>query len=281
MSTKILSSTELPSLQPATALWQRYHPEAAPYRFQAGSLAEAQEWQRAVRPRLAAQLGFQDLPRTDLAPQTIEVVDKGDYTREKVLLQTSQHISLSAYLLVPKAGVPPFPAVIAFHGHGYGVKDIVGLWEDGSERQQPDGYHKDFAVALCRRGFAVAAPEISCFGERQNDYRYLQTPLGSPIPTTCDHTAMLALYLGGTVLGLRVFDGMRLVDYLQTRSEFDTTCLGAMGISGGGMHLPRQHPGHGSLPLQFRPRFMAVWRNVRPGRIDRAAPLAGASRHLR
>lgn len=47
---------------------------------------------------------------------------------------------------------------------------------------------------------------------------------------------MLAFHLGISVVGLRVHDGMRLVDYLQTRTEFDTNRLGAMGISGGGMH---------------------------------------------
>lgn len=64
--------------------------------------------------------------------------------------------------------------MLAFHGHGYGVKDIVGLWEDGSERFTPDGYHKDFALELCRRGFAVAAPEIACFGEKQTDFSTLK-----------------------------------------------------------------------------------------------------------
>lgn len=47
---------------------------------------------------------------------------------------------------------------------------------------------------------------------------------------------MLAFHLGSSVVGLRVYDGMRLVDCLETRPELDTRHLGAMGISGGGMH---------------------------------------------
>ncbi len=47
---------------------------------------------------------------------------------------------------------------------------------------------------------------------------------------------MLAFHLGTSVVGMRVHDGMRLVDYLETRPELDTKRLGAMGISGGGMH---------------------------------------------
>jgi dienelactone hydrolase len=125
---------------------------------------------------------------------------------------------------------------LAFHGHGYGVKDIVGLWEDGEERREPDGYHKDFAVALCRRGFAVAAPEISCFGERQTDFSYLDSRLGQGAPSTCAHTAALAFHLGGSPVGMRVRDARRVVDYLATRRELDTSRLAAMGISGGGLH---------------------------------------------
>ena len=38
------------------------------------------------------------------------------------------------------------------------------------------------------------------------------------------------------MMGLRVWDGMRAVDYLATRPEADSARLGAMGISGGGAH---------------------------------------------
>ena len=92
----------------------------------------------------------------------VEEIDKGDYVRQKIILRTGPYSLMPMYLLLPKHGDGPLPVVLAFHGHGYGVKDIVGLWEDGRERNTPDGYHKDFAVDLCRAGFAVAAPEISC-----------------------------------------------------------------------------------------------------------------------
>ena len=224
------------SLQPATALWSLYHPERAPKRFRARTLRAAREWQRATRKALRKTLGFTRLPAAPFSLRRLERVDKGDYVREKIVIQTARNIAMPVYVLLPKNGPRPLPVVIAWHGHGYGVKDIVGLWEDGSERDTPDGYHADFGVALCRRGFAVAAPEISCFGERQTDFSCLEHDLGSPRPSTCHHTATLAFHLGGSAIGLRVHDGMRLVDYLETRKELDTRRLGAMGISGGGMH---------------------------------------------
>jgi len=232
----MLDYRELNKLQPAYGLWKLYAPEEAPYRFRAKTQAEAEEWQAQTRKALEKTLGFQSLPPADLSPEKIETVDKGDYVREKILLQTSKYTLMPVYVLTPKEGARPLPVVVAFHGHGYGVKDIVGLWEDGEGRSVPSGYHKDFAVALCRRGFAVAAPEISCFGERQTDFSHLNTTIGNRAPDTCDHTAKLAFHLGGSALGLRVYDGKRLVDYLETREDIDVSRLGAMGISGGGMH---------------------------------------------
>ena len=47
---------------------------------------------------------------------------------------------------------------------------------------------------------------------------------------------MLAFHLGMSVVGLRVRDGRCLIDYLETRADMNAKSLGAMGISGGGMH---------------------------------------------
>lgn len=234
MPSKLLDPAQQPALQPAHGLWQQYNPADAPYAFRARTREEAEHWQVETRAALADTLGFQIGAPVHLNVQVIERVDRGDFVREKILLHTAPGVEMPVYLLLPKGSDGLLPTVLAFAGHGYGAKDIVGLWEDGSERENPDGYHADFAIALCRRGFAVAAPEIACFGERQTDFSYLTT--GQSAPTSCAHAAMLALHLGGSVAGMRVRDGRRLVDYLETRPECDTARLGAMGISGGGMH---------------------------------------------
>lgn len=236
MRTKIFNSKLEKRLQPVNELWRQYNPEGARYAFRAKNVQEAKSWQRMTRKALARVIGLDRLTTTDPLSRRVERIDKGDYWREKILLRTTTHTLMPVYLLIPKEsdGVPPL--VIAFHGHGYGVKDIVGLWENGEERDIPSGYHKDFAVALCRSGFVVAAPEISCFGERQTDFSYLEDSIGGPAPTSCTHAAMLSFHLGMSVVGLRVHDGMRVLDYLETRTDIDTSRIGAMGISGGGMH---------------------------------------------
>ena len=216
-------------LEPNSFFWPRYQPAAAPFAFHAASPAAARHWRTRTRRALAATIGWQEAARGPVRAKLVERVDRGDHLREKFILRVTPTTDLPVYLLLPK-GVARPPVVLAYHGHGYGVKDAVGLWEDGSERTTPDGYHRDFAVALCQRGFAVAAPEIACFGERLNHH-------ANPglAPTSCHHSATLAMHLGGTVLGLRVLEARRLVDWLGGRRDLDAGRLGAMGISGGGM----------------------------------------------
>lgn len=234
MSTIRLTAQQIPTLQPTLEL-QALAQHAARYPFTAMTTAEAEAWQPVCRTALADTLGFLDTPRVHPAPHIIEETDRGDLIRRKVVISTAAQARMPVYLLIPK-GVPgPLPVVIAYAGHGYGVSDIVGLWEDGEERLSEDGYHKDFGIALCRRGFLVAAPELAGFGERQTDYGYLNRELGQPLPTTCHNAATYAFMLGKSLVGMRVRDGMRLVDYLSTLELADTQRLGVMGISGGGM----------------------------------------------
>ncbi len=234
MSTVRLSASQQPALQPTTEL-HALAAATARHPFVATDRAAARAWQAICRPTLAKTLGFLDTPVVDPAAAVLEEVDRGDHIRRKVLITTAPNAQMPLYLLIPKQGRGPFPVAVAYAGHGYGVYDIVGLWNDGTERQEPEGYHADFGVALCRRGFLVAAPEIAGFGERQTDYRYLNTELGQPLPTTCHNAATYAFMLGKSLVGMRVRDGMRLIDYLATVPEADSTRLGAMGISGGGM----------------------------------------------
>ena len=203
--------------------------------FAAKTAEEARAWQKRTRQAVAECLGFLDTPKVAPKPREIEAVDRGSYVRHKLVIRTSEESELPLYLLIPKKlKRQRTPVVLALHGHGYGVKDIVGLWEDGSERKTVDGYHRDFACGLAERGFIVAAPEISCFGERQMpdaaDFRAVG------LNPTCYKVATYTMMLGKSAAGLRVMDGMRIVDYLQSRRDVDGGNIGVMGISGGGMH---------------------------------------------
>ena len=145
-------------LQPSTALWRLRRPDKAPHRFDATDAASARAWQTRTRLALAQRIGLSKIPAAAPRARVIDEVDKGDYVRQKILLRTGPDTLMPVYMLLPRQAPGPLPVVLAFHGHGYGAKDIVGLWEDGQERNSPDGYHKDFGVALCLSLIHISEP---------------------------------------------------------------------------------------------------------------------------
>ncbi|CAI8029066.1 hypothetical protein GBAR_LOCUS16533 [Geodia barretti] len=126
--------------------------------FEATAADAAREWQAHARRVLTGHLGFLERPVPPVEAEVEQTVDRGSYVRERVVLRTWPDATMPVYVLVPKGLTGPAPCVLALHGHGYGVRDIVGLWEDGSERWEPDGYHKDFGCALAERGFVSRRP---------------------------------------------------------------------------------------------------------------------------
>ena len=91
MASKVLDNRTLKRLQPATSLWKQYDPAAAPRAFKAEDPAQARRWQRTTRRALAKHLGIEAGDETDLAPRKVEEIDKGDYTRQKIILRTGPH----------------------------------------------------------------------------------------------------------------------------------------------------------------------------------------------
>ncbi|WP_243767097.1 dienelactone hydrolase family protein [Paenibacillus agricola] len=175
--------------------------------------------------------GAGDQPLLD--PVVLESTDLGDVIRERVEYSTVDGLRVPAYVLLPKErGKLPLPAVLAWHGHGYGSRQVVGLLPDGSEDQGEPGIHRHFALELCRRGLVVIAPEIVGFGDRKLDWDIAQNP---DTPNSCFPIAAALLMAGKTIAGLRAHEAIRAADYLAQRAEVDASRIGCMGLSGGGM----------------------------------------------
>ncbi|HEY3330834.1 MAG TPA: alpha/beta hydrolase family protein [Capsulimonadaceae bacterium] len=181
-------------------------------------------WQAAVRTRFAAILGgFPPTPSPLHARSLAEpVIVGGAYRREEIAFESREGLPVFAYFLTPLSGPGPFPCMVCFHGHGYGVNAVVGLDEAGAPLPEPD-YHHSFAVQAVERGYAVLAIEILGFGRRIWG-------------TNCQIPSGAALMLGQTMAGWRAYDGMRAIDYALTRPEVDGNRIAAMGISGGGLN---------------------------------------------
>ncbi|HHV80380.1 TPA: acetylxylan esterase [bacterium] len=216
-------------LRPVESFLALYDEERV-YEFKAQTVEEWKVWRESLKEKLIELLGgFTD--RIPLEPEVLERKEFKDYTRERVIFNSAPKVSVVGYLLIPKETRLPAPGVIALHGHGYGKDDIVGIWEDGTERSIPDGYQKDFGISLVKSGLVTFAIEQSCFGERREPEDIERDKYQS----SCRKVSFWAMLLGKTVLGMRVWDIMRAIDYLETREEVNRNSIGVMGISGGGM----------------------------------------------
>jgi len=219
-------SRQFDTLDFSLDLYRKNQPQMA---FAARSLGAARAWQRRLRRKLVQLLGGFPQP-VPLRPRVVERKRFEGYTRETVLFQSRENLTAFAYFLLPDGFQAPGPAVVCFPGHGRGVDDIVGIKEDGTMRSEWGEYQADFALQCVHHGYATLAVEQVGFGHRRDE----RARKNGPGASSCQPASGAALLLGQTMIGWRVYDGMRAVDYLQTRSEVDPKRIAAMGISGGG-----------------------------------------------
>ena len=208
----------------------RYAAAPRRLRFNARTRSEAEAWQKRLRAKLTELVGGFPASRAPLRPAVLDTRSFPGYTREKIVFDSQPGVSVLAYLLLPEKARRPAAVMICVPGHGRGVDDIVGIDEKGNERTDKTGYQHDFAIQVAEAGIAALAIEPMGFGCRRDPVNARQG-LGRK---ACDPVAGGALLVGQTMIGWRVWDIMRTVDYIATRSELDQNRMGCMGISGGG-----------------------------------------------
>src|SRR5438128_4433354 len=199
-------------------------------RFQARTRSDADAWQKTLRSKLIELVGGFPADRQPLRPITVETRSFPGYSREKVVFDSRPGVSVLAYLLLPEKARRPAATMICVPGHGRGVDDIVGIDDKGRERTDKAGYQHDFAIQVAEAGMAAVAIEPMAFGCRRDPINARQ----GLSRKACDPVAGGALMVGQTMIGWRVWDVMRTIDYIAARRDLDANRVGCMGISGGG-----------------------------------------------
>jgi dienelactone hydrolase len=224
------SKIDMGTFDPVAWTKMRYKQMPMRLTFQAKTKLEAVAWQRKLRAKLAELVGGFPAQRVPLAPQTLEVREFPKYRREKFVITTQEGMGLLGYLLTPTGKTGPHPAMICVPGHGRGVDDLVAIDDKGNDRTTKPHYQYDYAVQAVEHGMAAVAIEPIAFGCRR-DARTKSKGLGT---SACQPTAGAALLFGQTMIGWRVYDVMRVCDWIETRKELNAKRIGLMGISGGG-----------------------------------------------
>ena len=175
-------------------------------------------WQKQRREFFVWQLG--GFPqRTPLNGQVVGALEGDGYTIEKVIYESRPRHHVTASLYLP-AGKPPFPAVLVACGH--------------SRTAKASDYNQKMCILLARHGIAAFCYDPIGQGERSQ----ILTADGKPkhSGTTTEHflVGVGSILVGANTAQYRVWDGMRAIDYLETRDDIDARRIGATGCSGGG-----------------------------------------------
>ncbi len=228
--TGVTSGLEDRTFDPVAYALDRYASAPRRLRFQARTRRGAELWQKTLKSKLTELIGGFPAARQPLRPISLETRTFRGYSREKIVFDSGPGASVLAYLLLPEQAQRPAPVMICIPGHGRGVDDIVGIDDQGRERTDKAGYQHDFAIQVAEAGIAAVAIEPMGFGCRRDPINARQ----GLSRKACDPVAGGALLVGQTMIGWRVWDVMRTLDYIETRSELDRSRVGCMGISGGG-----------------------------------------------
>jgi hypothetical protein len=174
-------------------------------------------WQQRLRRVLLEALG--DFPeKTPLSAEVTGRIACDGYAIEKVIFESRPGLFVTGLLYLPEAK-PPYPAALVPCGHSKNGKAY-------------DAYQRA-PILLARNGIAAFCFDPIGQGERSQ----VLDEAGQPMQGgTVEHTLVGtgSILLGRNVAADMVWDGIRAIDYLQSRQDIDGSRIGCTGTSGGG-----------------------------------------------
>jgi predicted dienelactone hydrolase len=172
-------------------------------RYTPRSADQAMAWQNELRAKLFEALKLGDLAARSARPDAVAQVlssagsEGGKYVRREIEFAATPGRRIRAVLTLPQGAPGPFPAVVCIHGHG------------GNRQSTYDGtsIYKGFATALAEKGFVTIATDVG-------QHAVVEPNRG--------------------LMGERLLDLIRCVDYLEALPEVDAKRIGCAGLSLGG-----------------------------------------------
>ena len=162
---------------------------------------EAIRWQTELRTEFARLLNISDLISgqkiPELAAMEISSEEKGNYLLREMEINSTPGRRIKVIVTVPLNSKKPAPAVICIAGHGGKIRSV----HDGT------GIYKGFAAELASLGFVTITTVVS----QHEIYEK-----------------------GRTLMGERLWDLMRCIDYLESLPQVDKSRIGCAGLSLGG-----------------------------------------------
>ncbi|WP_372947156.1 alpha/beta hydrolase [Mariniphaga sp.] len=185
-------------------------------------LQSAEDWkthQKKIKTALCGSL--EKFEKTPLNAQTTGILERENCTVEKVLFESHPGFYVTAGLFLPRKRQNPAPAVIYACGH--------------TELGFRSEIYQHVILNLVEKGFIVLAFDPLGQGERLQ-YPDSETGKSKVGGSTKEHSfaGVQTLLTGTSLTDYFIWDGIRVLDYLETRPEVDMKRIGMTGRSGGG-----------------------------------------------
>jgi hypothetical protein len=177
------------------------------------SADEAKAWQNDVRARLLTRLKLDDLLREKktipLEPQQLSSTNKAVYQVEEIEINSTPGRRMRIIVTIPLSRNGPRPAVVCIGGHG---SDLYSPYDANTVAKDPtktkaELIYRGFGTVLAATGYVTISTTVS-----QHDVRET----------------------GRLLMGERLWDLMRCVDYLESLPQVDKARIGCAGLSLGG-----------------------------------------------
>jgi cephalosporin-C deacetylase-like acetyl esterase len=198
------------------AMFQQYlvSRAAAVTRKNLADVSTIEDWKKRrpiVRRQLLYMLGLDPMPKkTPLNARVTRRLERDTYNIENIVFQSMSGLYVTGNLYVPKGVKGPLPAILYVCGHAPGPSGAKVNYQ----------HH---GIWLAKHGYVAFLIDTIEFGE---------------VPGIHHGTHDLEMWdwvsLGYTPAGPEVWNGIRALDYLETRPEVDPKRLAITGISGGG-----------------------------------------------
>jgi len=176
------------------------------------------DYQQRMRQFFVDKLGgFPE--RTPLNAKVVGKEQRDGYRIEKVIFESQPSHYVTAILYLPEAD-PPYPAVLVPCGHS-GTGKARDLYQRAP-------------ILMAKNGMAALCYDPIDQGERHQLIGQDRKPVITSSTMGHNLAGVGAILLGRNTATYRTWDGMRAIDYLQSRKEIDPERIGCTGISGGG-----------------------------------------------
>lgn len=185
----------------------------------AADLRSRADWDKQrpeMRRRFLDMMGLWPIPpKTNLRPKVTGTFTTPHYRVEKLHFQSVPGLYVTANLYLPLKVEKPAPAILYVCGHG---PSIVGGVSYGNKVT-----YQHHGAWFAENGYVCLIVDTLQLGEAQGLHH-----------GTSRFNMWWWQALGYTPAGIELWNGIRAIDYLETRNEVDRNRIGVTGRSGGG-----------------------------------------------